>query len=86
MEEWFHDSRLKDEVYRAGNAIVAVRKSIELYFPRGKDSHDYNIPKMHSLAKMRDYICEFGSAINFYGGPGEASHETFVKAPGLKTQ
>ena len=41
---------------------------------------------MHSLAKMRDYICEFGSAINFYGGPGEASHETFVKAPGLKTK
>ena len=28
----------------------------------------------------------FGSAINFYGGPGEASHKTFVKAPGLKTQ
>ena len=34
---------------------------------------------------MRDYICEFGSAIKFYGGPGKASHKTFVKAPGLKT-
>ena len=41
---------------------------------------------MHGLAKMRDYICEFGSAINFYGGLGEASHKTFVKASGLKTQ
>ena len=35
---------------------------------------------------MRDYICEFGSAINFYGGSGEASHKSFVKVPGLKTQ
>ena len=49
-------------------------------------SHGYNLPKMHGLAKMRDYICEFGSATYFYGGPGEASHKTFVKAPGLKTQ
>jgi hypothetical protein len=74
MEEWFHDSRPKDEVHCAGNAIEVVMKSIELY------------PKMHGLAKMRDYICELGSAINFYSGPGEASHKTFVKAPGLKTQ
>ena len=28
----------------------------------------------------------FGSAINFYGAPGEASHKSFVKAPGGKTQ
>ena len=86
MEEWFHDSRPKDEIHCAGNAIEAVIKSIQLYFPRGKDSHGYNIPKMHGLTKMRDYICEFGSAMNFYGGPGEASHKTFVKALGLKTQ
>ena len=30
-------------------------------------------------------MCLFGSAINFYGGPGEASHKSFVKAPGKKT-
>ncbi len=28
----------------------------------------------------------YGSAINFYGGPGEAAHKYFVKAPGQKTQ
>jgi hypothetical protein len=27
-----------------------------------------------------------GSAINFYGGPGEAAHKCFVKAPGQKSQ
>jgi hypothetical protein len=24
--------------------------------------------------------------MNFFGGPGEAAHKFFVKAPGLKTQ
>ncbi len=69
MEEWFHDSRPKDEVHCASNAIEAVIKPVQLFFPRGKDSHGYNIPKMHGLTKMRDYICEFGSAKYFYGGP-----------------
>ena len=31
MGEWFHDSRPKDEVHHAGNAIEAVMKSIELF-------------------------------------------------------
>jgi len=58
MGEWFHASRPKDEVCRAGDAIGIMIKSIQLYFPRGNDSHGYNIPKMHGLAKMKDYICE----------------------------
>lgn len=42
---------------------------------------------MHALAKMPDYICEFGSGINFYSGPGEASHKQYVnKVPRRKTQ
>ena len=41
---------------------------------------------MHGLSKMIEYMTMFGSAINFYGGPGEALHKSFVKAPGLKTQ
>jgi hypothetical protein len=42
---------------------------------------------MHALTKIVDYMCEFGSAMNFYSGPGEASHKSFVKkAPGQKTQ
>jgi hypothetical protein len=31
-------------------------------------------------------MTRYGSAINFYGGPGEAAHKFFVKAPGQKTQ
>ena len=86
MEEWFHDARSKEEVDRARAVVSDVITKIKFYFPRTMDSQGYNIPKMHALAKMIDYIVLFGSAMNFYGGPGEASHKSFVKAPGLKTQ
>ena len=86
MEEWFHDARSKDEVNSARVTVAEVITLIKKFFPRADDGYGYKIPKMHALAKMIEYICMFGSAINFYGGPGEASHKTFVKAPGLKTQ
>jgi len=86
MEVWFHDSNPKDEVRHARPAISSVLTSLQLYFPRQADSNQYNLPKMHGMAKMQDYVCLFGSAINFYGGPGEASHKSFVNAPGLKTR
>ncbi len=38
------------------------------------------------MTKMQSYIKLFGSGMNFYGGPGEAAHKTFVKAAGQKTQ
>ena len=41
---------------------------------------------MHGLAKMKDYIWEFGSTVNFYEGPGEALHKMFMKTPGQKMQ
>jgi hypothetical protein len=87
MGEWFHDSRPKQEVQNARNAIGAVIQSLQEFFPRKNDSQGYNIPKMHGLTKVQYYMCLFGSAINFYGGPGEASHKSFVKAPaGARTQ
>ena len=86
MGEWFHDSRPKEEVRDARNAIGAVIESLKKFFPRKRDSHGYNIPKLHGLTKVQYYMCLFGSAINFYGGPGEASHKLFVKAPGARTQ
>ena len=38
------------------------------------------------MTKMLDYIRLFGSALNFFGGPGESHHKYFVKAPGANTQ
>ncbi len=38
------------------------------------------------MTKFQSYIKKYGSAMIFYGGPGESAHKLFVKAPGQKTQ
>ncbi len=38
------------------------------------------------MTKFQYYIMLYGSAMNCFGGPGEAAHKVFVKAPGQKTQ
>jgi hypothetical protein len=56
------------------------------FFFRPENTNGYNIPKLHGMTKMQTYMALFGSGINFYGGPGEAAHKTFVKSAGQKTQ
>jgi hypothetical protein len=59
---------------------------VQSLFPREENSNGYCIPKMHGMTKFQQYMKRYGGAINFYGGPGEAAHKYFVKAPGQKTQ
>ena len=86
MEEWFHDCNDKEEVKSSRTEISKVLSSIQRLFPRDDNTNGYNIPKMHGMTNMQVYIQLFGSAMNFYGGPGEAAHKTFVKSAGQKTQ
>ena len=86
MEEWFHDSNNKQQVRHARDSIGRVMQSLKRFFPRPENTNGYNIPKMHGMTKMQTYMTLFGSGINFYGGPGEAAHKTFVKSAGQKTQ
>ena len=86
MEEWFHDSNDKKEVNSARPLIAEVLKMVQTLFPREEKSNGYCIPKMHGMTKFQPYIKRYGSAINFYGGPGEAAHKYFFKAPEQKTQ
>jgi len=86
MEEWFHDSNNKQYVRHARDSIGRVMQSLNRFFPRPENTNGYNIPKMHGMTKMQTYMTLFGSGINFYGGPGEAAHKTFVKSAGQKTQ
>ena len=51
MEEWFHDSHPKDEVHRAGNAVVAVMKSKELYFQEERIAMDITFQRCMVLQK-----------------------------------
>ncbi len=86
MEEWFHTSNNKEEVNNARENISQVLLALQKFFPRSENTNGYKLPKMHGMTKMQPYIKQFGSAMNFFGGPGEAAHKTFVKAAGLKTQ
>ena len=38
------------------------------------------------MTKFVEYMILYGSAMNCYGGPGEANHKIFVKAAGQKIQ
>ena len=86
MEEWFHDRNDKEEVIQARPMIASVLVMLRELFPREDGTNKYNIPKFHGLTKFQRYMMLYGSAMNFFGGPGEASHKYFVKAPGQKTQ
>ncbi len=68
------------------NEIAKVLSLMQRFFPRGDRSNGYCIPKVHGITKIQEYIKLFGSGMNFYGGPSEAAHKTFVKSAGQKTQ
>ena len=86
MEEWFHDANDKEEVRCAHDEISKVLLSLQKFFPRKDNTNGYNLPKMHGMTKMQEYMTLFGSGINFYGGPGESAHKQFIKIPGQRTQ
>lgn len=86
MEEWFHDCNRKDEVANSRKMIGKVLRMLQDLFPRGDGTNGYCIPKMHAMTKFMFYIQRYGSAMNFFGGPGESAHKFFVKSPSLKTQ
>ena len=86
MEEWFHDANNKKEVRCAREEIAKVLQSLQHFFPRKNNTNRYNLPKMHGMTKMQEYMKLFGSGINFYSGPGESAHKQFIKIPGQRTQ
>jgi hypothetical protein len=85
MEEWFHDLNNKNEVINAQPQIAKVLWSLQHFFPRNTNTYGYNLPKMHGITKMQEYMRLFGSGINFYGGSGESGHKQFIKIPGQRT-
>ncbi len=65
MEEWYHDSNNKVEVINAQLLIAKVLQSLQQFFPRNTNTNGYNLPKMHGITKMQEYLKLFGSGINF---------------------
>jgi hypothetical protein len=84
MEEWLHDCNNKEEVNMSRGEISKILSTLQKFFPRSDHTNGYSIPNMHGMTKMQSYIQLFSSGMNFYGGPGEAAHKTFVKSAGQK--
>ena len=85
LEEWFHDENLITEVDESYTFIGKLLQDLKLLFPRS-GGNGYKIPKFHGMMKMKYYIQLFGSGMNFFGGPGDSHHKSFVKGPGQQTQ
>ncbi len=86
MEEWFHDSNNKLEVINAWPQIAKVLWPLQHFFPKNSNTNGYNLPKMHGITKMQEYMMLFENGINFCGGPGESAHKQFIEIPGQRTQ
>ena len=85
MEEWMHSSNTKQKVRSAHVLVTHVLRELKAVFPR-KKGNGLKLPKFHGMTKMVPFMKLFGSAINFFSGPGESFHKYFVKAPGNNTQ
>ncbi len=55
-------------------------------FPKKSNTNGYNLPKMHGIPKMQEYMTLLGRGINYYGGTGESALKQFIKVPGQRTQ
>jgi hypothetical protein len=81
MEEWFHDSNLKEEVSASRPLVAETIHLMKSVFPRHVGLK-WKIPKVHGLTKFQTFMMLYGSASNFFGGVGESNHKRFVKDTG----
>ena len=80
MEEWMHSVNTKTKVVAANKLISQVLRLLKKIFPRNT-GNGYNIPKFHGMSKILDYMRLFGTALNFFGGPGESHHKYYPLFP-----
>jgi hypothetical protein len=85
MEEWFHESNLKEEVLASCPLVAQTIELMMSVFPR-EARRGWKLPNVHGLTKFITFMKRFGSASNFFGGVGESNHERFVKDTGHNTQ
>ena len=85
FEQWVNESHSKQEVENARGLLAHLVKSIQICF--NKDwGWGWDIPKMHSFARMIDYMLKFGMAKNFSGQTGERALKSIVKDHAQQTQ
>ena len=73
------------QVKKADRLVGVLIDSIKKCFKR-VDGNGWNIPKIHSLAKIIYYMLKFGSAKGVSGQTGERALKEIVKDPAKNTQ
>ena len=85
FERWCMQSnpiaKVKNAARVVGDLIDLIKKSF-----KRTDGNGWNIPKIHSLAKMIYYMLKFGSAKGVSGQTGERALKEIVKDPAKNTQ
>jgi len=85
MEEWFHESNLKEVVLASCPLVAQPIELMMSVFPR-EARRGWKLPKDHGLTKFTTFMKRFGSASNFFGGIGGSNHKRFLKDTGHNTQ
>lgn len=76
FEKWVNNSNTIEDVSKACSHVSVPRT----------DGHGWNIPRMHSLAKMVYNMKQFGCGKNFSGQTGERALKSIVKKHAQQTQ
>ena len=85
FEKWVDETHPIQKVKDAYGLLAYLIGEVQFCFPK-KWGWGWNIPKMHSLAKMLDNMLKFGSAKNFSGQTGERALKSIVKDHAQRTQ
>ena len=85
FDKWVNDPHETEEVEDSTALVGEMIDAIKKCFPR-LAGNGWDIPKMHSLAKMTHYMLKFGVAKNFSGQIGERVLKTVVKEVAENTQ
>jgi len=80
METWFHDDNPKEKVRAAHIMIAQVIYMMIAMFPPG--GNGWNLPKLHGLTKVQNFIILFGCTANSTVVLGNAVINSLSKTPG----
>ena len=85
FERWCMQSNPIEKVEHATPLVGVLINLIKKCFKR-QEGNGWNIPKIHSLAKITYYMLKFGSARGVSGQTGERALKEIVKNPAKNTQ
>ncbi len=85
FKQWVDETHPIQKVKDAYGLLAYLIGEVQFCFPKNW-GWGWNIPKMHSFAKMLDNMLKFGSAKKISGQTGERALKSIVKDHAQRTQ